>query len=66
MTKLQRQDEEKLTDLELSSFLKLEYEEINVDRSVFEIRAQNYSMNAVQKDDIKVNVSTFKDKNSST
>jgi len=31
MKKLQRQDQEELIDLELSSFLELEYEEIDVD-----------------------------------
>ena len=55
-----------MTNLKLSFLLKLEYEEINVDWSVSEVRAQNYSTNAIQKSDTKVNVSTFKDKNSLT
>ena len=62
--KLQRQGQEELTDLKLPSSLKLEYEGIDVDRSVPEVRAQNYSMDAVQKSDTKVSVSALKGKNS--
>ncbi len=51
MKKLQRQDQEELIDLELSSFLELEYEEIDVDQNVSEVWVQNYSMDTVQKDD---------------
>jgi len=37
MKKLQRQDQEELIDLELLSFLELEYEEIDVDQNVSEV-----------------------------
>lgn len=58
MRKLQRQDQEELTDLELSSLLEL-------DQSASEVRAQSYSMNAIQKDDTQVSVSALKGENSS-
>ena len=55
-----------MTNLKLSSFLKFEYKKINVDWNVLEIQAQNYSINAIQKNNIKMNVLAFKDKNSLT
>ena len=58
MRELQRQGQEELTDLELPSF------EIDADQRASEVRAQNYSMNAVQKDDTQVSVSAFKGENS--
>ena len=55
-----------MTNLKLLFFLKFKYKEINVGRNVFEVQTQNYSMNAIQKNNIKVSVSIFKDKNNST
>jgi len=63
---LQRRDQEELANLELSSFLKLEYKEIDVDQNVSKVQAQNYSIDAIQKDNTQVSVSTPKDENSPT
>ena len=47
MAEQQRQSQEELADLELPSPLELKYGEIDADRSVPEVRAQKYSMDAV-------------------
>ena len=64
VAELQRQGQEELADLELPSPLELEYGGIDAGRSVPEVRAQNYSMDAVQKGGTKVSVSAPKGKNS--
>ncbi len=64
MAELQRQGQEELADLELPSPLELEYGGIDADRSVPEVRAQNYSMDAVQKGGTQVDVSAPKSANS--
>ena len=61
---LQRQGQEELADLELPSPLELEYGGIDADQSAPEVRAQNYSMDAVQRDGTQVSVSAPKDQNS--
>lgn len=66
MRKLQRQSQEELMNLELSSLLELEHEEIYVDQITSEVQAKNYSMNAVQKDETQVDVSAFEDEDIST
>ena len=64
MAELQRQGQEELADLELSPPLELEYEGIDADQSGPKVRAQNYSMNAVQKGGTQVDVSAPKGENS--
>ena len=59
MTKLQRQDQEKLINFKLLSLLKLKYKKINVDQNIFKVWAQNNLMNVIQKSDIKVSVLTL-------
>ena len=54
-----------MINFKLFSFLKLKYEKTNVDWNVFEIQTQSYSMNAIEKNDIKVNISIVKNKNNS-
>ncbi|KAL9127435.1 MAG: hypothetical protein Q9217_003687 [Psora testacea] len=61
---LQRQGQVELADLESSSRLELEYGGIDADRSVPEVRAQNYLIDAVQKGSTQVEVSAPKGENS--
>lgn len=62
---LQRQNQDELTDLKSSSSLELKHEEVYADQLTYEVRAKNYSIDAIQKDDTQVDVSAFKDENSS-
>jgi len=64
MGELQRQGQEELADLELPSPSELEYGEIDADQSAPEVRAQNHSIDAVQKGGTQVSVSTPKGENS--
>ena len=64
MAELQRQGQEELADLELPSPLELEYGGIDADRSVPEVRAQKYLINAVQKGGTQVDVPASKGENS--
>ncbi len=57
MGELQRQSQEELADLELPSPLELEHEGVYADQSTPEVRAENYSMDAVQKGGIQMDVS---------
>jgi len=61
---LQRQGQEELADLELPSPLELEYGGIDADQSAPEVRAQDYSMDAVQKGGTQVDVSAPEGENS--
>jgi len=61
---LQRRGQEELADLELPSPSELEYGGIDADQSVHEVRAQNYSMDAVRKGGTQVSVSAPKGENS--
>ena len=64
MWELQRQGQEELADLELPSPLEPEYGGIDADQDAPKVRAQNYSMDAVQKDGAQVSVSAPKGENS--
>lgn len=59
----QGQQEEELADLELPSLLELDYGGIDAE-SAPGVRAQSYSMDAIQKGGTQVSVSTFKVDNS--
>lgn len=62
---LQRQNQDELTDLKSSSSLELEHEEVYADQLTYEVRAENYSIDAIQKGGTQVGVSAFKGENSS-
>jgi len=60
MKKLQREDQEELTNLELLSLVELECKKIEIDQSAHKFRVQSYLIDTISKVDTQVSVATLR------